>query len=121
MMKMIEVEPKASIPVIKETLERIGIANNEKKIIYPSCYLFIKNKKFYIIHFKEYFLLCRENGYDNISKEDILRKNTVIVDLEKWNLINIVNRKDIDGITNKLTILKYKDKDEWTINHKIKL
>lgn len=120
-MKMIEIEPKVSISIIKETLERIGIVNNDKHIIYPSCYLFIKDKKFYIIHFKEYFLLCKNNSYNNISEEDILRKNTVIVNLEKWQLINIKNRKDINGITNKLSIIKYKDKQDWTINHKIKL
>ncbi len=120
-MNLIEVKicDGVSEKVIIETLSRMGICNKKEKILYPSCYLFREDEFFYIAHFKELFLL-REEGYNNISQQDIERRNSIIFCLKNWGLIDI----DEDSILPHDTfvfILPYKEKESWIINHKIKM
>lgn len=118
--KLLEIIPNVEIPIITETLSRIGIANKKDQILYPSCYLYKDiDNKYYICHFKELYLIRMDRaGYSNISDDDILRKNSIALLLEKWNLI-----KNITAIDNKDTVfvfaLPYKEKSKWTITHKI--
>ena len=42
---------------IKETLTRIGIASRKEKKLYQSCHILHKQGKYYIVHFKEMFVL----------------------------------------------------------------
>ena len=42
---------------IRETLSRIGVASRKDKILYQSCHILHKQGKYYIVHFKELFLL----------------------------------------------------------------
>ncbi len=130
---MIEVDLLVDPKIIKETLSRIGVANKKEKILYPSCYLYPNFEKFYIVHFKEMFLITRPDGYMNLSDEDIARKKSIIYCLLQWNLINIhgVERDDNGKITNVPDYLKPHDKfvfvlrsDEkqfWDISHKFNM
>lgn len=106
--------------VLRETLERIGIANRKEKKIFPSCYAKkLVGSKIAIFHFKE---LLKE---PNVSEDDIKRKNTIIWLLMKWNLITIKDeevKKSIQSnmLHKKIFILpkKQKDEEKWGINHK---
>ena len=42
---------------VKETLSRIGISSNKTKTLFQSCHIFHKRGRYYIVHFKELFLL----------------------------------------------------------------
>ena len=106
--------------VIKETLTRIGIANKKERILYPSCYLYEKDDLFYIVHFKQLFLLTRNNGYNNVSIEDIARRNSVIYCLKTWGLID-VDDKEIMPHDKFVFVLSHKDKPYWKINHKFNI
>jgi len=116
-MDLIEVKLKTDEKVIKETLSRIGIANKKEKILFPSCYLYEKDDKSYIVHFKQLFLLERENAYDNIGPEDILRRNAIIYCLKQWGLIE-VDEKLIEPHNKFIFVLGHKAKKEWSIQHK---
>jgi hypothetical protein len=120
---MIEVIPKVDVKVINETLSRIGIANKQDKVLYPSCYLFQNFEKCYIVHFKELFALTRANAYLNISEDDISRKNSIICRLAVWDLIEIVNYEDLQTCDDFVYILSYKEKTEndWKIIHKFNI
>ena len=52
---------------IKETLTRIGVASKKEKKLYQSCHILHKRGKYYIVHFKELFLLLErkeaEDGF----------------------------------------------------------
>ena len=48
---------------IKETLTRIGISSKKDNTLYQSCHILHKKSKYYIVHFKEMFLL------DGLSSE----------------------------------------------------
>jgi len=109
----LNVEPN----VIRETLNRIGIANKKKKILFPSCYLYEENEKYYIVHFKQMFLLTRSNCYNNICEEDILRRNAIAFCLKNWKLID-VDCDDIEPHDKFVFVLPFDEKKDWRINHK---
>lgn len=103
--------------VIKETLNRIGIANKKKKILYPSCYLFSIGDDDYLVHFKQMFLLTRESAYDAICEDDILRRNAIAFCLRQWGLIE-VDDKEIDPHNKFVFVLPHNQKHDWKISHK---
>lgn len=116
----IEVELIKPFSVLRETLERIGIANRKEKKIFPSCYAKKMNdSKVSIFHFKE---LLKKPELDD---SDIKRKNTILWLLVKWNLIKISDEKTRQDVTSnmlqkKIFILpkKQKDEEKWEVVHK---
>ena len=54
---------------IKETLTRIGVSSKKEKKLYQSCHILHKKGKYYIVHFKELFLL--DGLESDISETDI--------------------------------------------------
>lgn len=88
---MIEIEltGQDSFPKIRETLTRVGIANNKTKTIYQSCHILNKRGKVYIVHFKE---LLELDGRDaKMTDEDIERRNDIAKLLQDWGLCKIVD------------------------------
>lgn len=117
-LKLTEVKLLVDEKVVNETLQRIGIANKKRKILYPSCYLYQKDNKNYIVHFKELFLLSRAKAYNAICEDDILRKNAIIFCLKNWNLID-VDLETIMPHDKFIFVLSHKNKYDWRISHKI--
>ncbi len=119
--EMIEVIPKVEVPIIIETLSRIGIANKKERILYPSCYLYEDiDSRFFICHFKELFLMrLNQSGYSNISEDDIVRKKSIVSLLEKWDLIEVVSNVDVSTMF--VFTIPFKSKSEWSIRHKFNL
>jgi hypothetical protein len=116
--RLVEVElpNDESFLKIKETLTRIGIASRKDKKLYQSCHILHKQGKYYIVHFKELFML--DGKINNFSEEDQARRNTIINLLEEWGLINIVNSKQTEDPVaplSQIKILPYKEKDEWEL------
>lgn len=118
--KLIEISPLVDIAVIKETLSRCGIANKKKKIMYPSCYLYEEFGKYYVAHFKQLFLLTRQDGYNNLCEEDIERRNGIIYCLKSWGLID-VDMNLISPHDKFIFVLPYKEKHAWIINNKFNM
>jgi hypothetical protein len=113
----IEVFLKADEKVVIETLTRIGIANKKRQILYPSCYLIEQFGRYYIFHFKELFSLTRVNWYNNLSEEDIKRKNAITYCLKQWGLIE-VDESLIDPHDLFVFVLPYDKKNSWCVSHK---
>lgn len=117
----IRVKLNKDFSVVRETLERIGIVNRKEKLIYPSCYC-VESKTegvYKIVHFKELFpLFDRETNFD---RNDKLRRNTTVMLLKNWKLIEVVDSNEIDEIqSDKLTVLKHSEKSDYNIVHKFK-
>src|SRR5574343_57383 len=118
--KLIEIKPLADIAVIKETLARCGIANKKKKILYPSCYLYEAFGVYYIAHFKQLFLLTRQDGYNNLCEDDLARRNGIIFCLKNWGLID-VDESIIEPHDKFIFVLPFKEKNEWIISNKFNI
>lgn len=101
---------------VKETLTRIGIASKKDKTLYQSCHILHKQGKYYIIHFKQMFLLDGKSA--DFSLEDKSRLNTIVNLLQEWNLVDIVNlsqTKEPLSPLNKIKIISHKEKNDWQL------
>jgi len=116
--RLVEVElpNDESFLKIKETLTRIGIASRKDKKLYQSCHILHKQGKYYIVHFKELFML--DEKINNFSDEDQGRRNTIVNLLEEWGLIKAVNSKQTEDPVaplSQIKILPHKEKEEWDL------
>lgn len=101
---------------VRETLSRIGIASKKDKTLYQSCHILHKQGKYYIVHFKELFLL--DGKQSDFSDEDVARRNTIANLLHEWELLDLVDEKKTDTPTIPISLVKiiaHKEKSEWTL------
>ena len=104
---------------IRETLTRIGVASRKDKTLFQSCHILHKQGRYYIVHFKELFIL--DGKPTNFSENDQARRNTIANLLVEWNLIKLVNSEQTSSLVvplNQLKILAYKEKEEWMLTAK---
>ena len=104
---------------IKETLTRIGVASKKEKKLYQSCHILHKRGRYYIVHFKELFLL--DGKQSDFTDEDKGRRNTIASLLEEWKLFDIVDRdkhQEPKAPLSHIKILPHKEKAEWTLESK---
>lgn len=101
---------------IKETLSRIGVASKKEKTLYQSCHILHKQGKYYIVHFKQLFLL--DGKTSDFSDEDRGRLNIIANLLHEWNLANLVDEdKTLDPVAplSQIKIISHKEKHEWNL------
>ena len=118
---LIELLDENNFLKVKETLTRIGIKGrrfdpDSKRILYQSCHLLHKRGKYYIVHFKELFLL--EGRQTTISEDDMNRRNSIALDLQRWNLIKIVNPIKEYKKSVAYAVISFSDKGNWELNPK---
>lgn len=101
---------------VRETLTRIGVASKKDKMLYQSCHILHKQGKYYIVHFKELFLL--DGKPSSFGEEDVGRRNTITNLLAEWGLIDIVDAAKTKAPVTPLSqikVLPFKEKDEWNL------
>jgi len=103
---------------IRETLTRIGVASRKDKTLYQSCHILHKQGKYFITHFKELFAL--DGKKSTLVVNDIQRRNTIAILLQDWNLIDIVDKSNIEDKAplSQIKVLPFKEKPEWTLSAK---
>ena len=101
---------------VRETLSRIGLASKKENTLYQSCHILHKQGKYYIVHFKELFLL--DGKESSLIEGDVARRNRIIHLLDEWELIDVVDEKKIqDPVAplNQIKIIPFKEKNAWTL------
>jgi len=99
---------------VKETLTRIGISSKTEKKLYQSCHILHKRGKYYIVHFKELFML---DGLEtDFSDSDKGRRNTIASLLEQWGLVKIVNSAVV-----KDPVCPFSEKRDWELIPKYRI
>ena len=64
---------------IRETLTRIGVASRKDNKLYQSCHILHKQGRYFIVHFKELFLLDgKKSNLEEYRFRIYLNKRTVI-------------------------------------------
>ena len=98
---------------VKETLTRIGVASKKDKKLYQSAHILHKQGRYFIVHFKELFIL--DNKDSNISVNDIERRNAIAILLEEWGLLNLVAKPatNTQSVLSQIKIVSYKEKCDW--------
>jgi hypothetical protein len=124
----IKVTLKKDFPVIKETLERMGIVDIKRRIIYPSCYCIETGemdgdeKVYTVAHFKELFAFQKKTSDFEENGTDKARLRTIVYFLNKWNLVSVVNRNEISEILHqKIDVISKSEKQKYKVVHKFNL
>ena len=101
---------------VRETLSRIGLASKKDNTLYQSCHILHKQGKYYIVHFKELFMLDGKEA--TFSEGDISRRNRIVDLLDEWELIDVVDPAKIENPKaplNQVKIIPYKEKNNWNL------
>jgi len=100
---------------VRETLTRIGVASRRENRLYQSCHILHKQGRYFIVHFKELFLL--DGKKSNLEDSDIQRRNTIATLLADWGLVRIVNTEQAKDCAplRQIKIIGFKEKDEWEL------
>ena len=115
--KMLEVQLKEPDDFLKvrETLTRIGVASRKDKKLFQSCHILHKQGRYFIVHFKELFLL--DGKKSDLEESDIARRNTIAQLMSDWGLITIDGNTKLDPLAplRQIKIISFKDKDDWEL------
>lgn len=100
---------------VRETLTRIGVASKTENKLYQSCHILHKQGRYYIVSFKELFLLDGKNS--DLSENDIQRRNRIAKLLSDWGLVQVVHPERIEQMVpvSQIKILPHKEKSEWQL------
>lgn len=114
MLEIILNEPDDFLKV-RETLTRMGVASRKEKTLYQSCHILHKKGRYFIVHFKELFLL--DGKKSNLEESDILRRNTIATLLADWGLVQIVDKSKISECAplRQIKVISHNEKSEWQL------
>lgn len=104
---------------VRETLSRIGVeSKREPNVLYQSVHILHKRGKYYLMHFKELFLL--DDKVSTLTLDDISRRNTIVTLLQDWGLLKIVDISKVVPVSDlkKIKIVSHKDKPNWELRVK---
>lgn len=100
---------------IRETLTRIGVASRKDQKLYQSCHILHKQGRYFIVHFKELFLL--DGKPSNLIENDIQRRNTITTLLSDWGLVSMLKpdlAKDTAPLR-QIKVIPFKEKSQWEL------
>jgi len=99
---------------VRETLTRIGVASRKDKKLYQSCHILHKQGRYFIVHFKELFML--DGKKSNLEENDVMRRNTIATLISDWGLVTILLKGSLKcAPLRQIKILPFKEKDEWEL------
>ena len=100
---------------VRETLTRIGVASRKDNKLYQSCHILHKQGRYFIVHFKELFLL--DGKKSNLEENDIARRNTIATLMSDWGLVTIEGRTKVEPLAplRQIKIIHFKEKSEWDL------
>ena len=100
---------------VRETLTRIGVASRRENKLFQSCHILHKQGRYYIVHFKELFMLDGKKA--NLEQTDVERRNTIATLLSDWGLVEIQNNEVAQDCAplRQIKIIGYKEKDQWEL------
>tara|TARA_E500000318_G_scaffold111212_1_gene128936 strand:- start:995 stop:1423 length:429 start_codon:yes stop_codon:yes gene_type:complete len=105
---------------IKETLTRIGVSSKKNRnTLYQSCHILHKQGRYFIVHFKELFLLDGKPA--NLTENDVQRRNTITELLSDWGLLDIVDPSKLENrfaSLKQIKILSHREKGDWNLESK---
>ena len=107
---------------IKETLTRIGIASKKDKTLWQSVHILHKKGCYYIVHFKELFML--DGKETDFNLDDKARRNAIACLLEDWGLLKLVEDSSTlkpKANLSRIKIIKHSEKKDWILKSKYQI
>lgn len=104
---------------VVETLSRIGVGSYESKVLNQSCHILHKRGKYYIVHFKQLFML--DGRPSSFCEDDRARLNTIAAMLDNWGLVKVIDKAKIASPraqSSQLKVIPFREKKNWTLVEK---
>ena len=100
---------------VRETLTRIGVASRKEKKLFQSCHILHKQGRYFIVHFKELFLLDGKKA--NLEDTDLARRNTIATLMSDWGLVDIQDTTSAKPLAplRQIKIIPFKEKNQWEL------
>lgn len=100
---------------VKETLTRIGVASRKDKKLFQSCHILHKQGRYFIVHFKELFLL--DGKKSNLEINDVYRRNTIAMLLSDWGLLSLAGEISPEELApmRQIKVIPFREKNEWEL------
>ena len=100
---------------VRETLTRIGVASRRENKLYQSCHILHKQGRYFIVHFKELFLL--DGKPSNLLENDIQRRNTIAMLLSDWGLVTPIDAEQAKNTAplRQIKVINFMEKDQWEL------
>ena len=100
---------------VRETLTRIGVASRKDNKLFQSCHILHKQGRYFIVHFKELFLL--DGKPSSLLENDVQRRNTIATLLADWGLVSIVNPESAKDLAplRQIKVIPFKEKSQWEL------
>jgi len=99
---------------VRETLTRIGVASRKDKKLFQSCHILHKQGRYFIVHFKELFMLDGKKA--NLELNDVERRNTITTLLSDWGLVEIQEAVNLKcAPLRQIKIIPFKEKAQWEL------
>ena len=100
---------------VRETLTRIGVASRTENKLYQSCHILHKQGRYFIVHFKELFMLDGREA--NFSSNDEQRRDRITKLLADWGLVEITTPDSLGQLCpiSQVKILPHKEKAAWEL------
>lgn len=100
---------------VRETLTRIGVASRKDNKLFQSCHILHKQGRYFIVHFKELFLL--DGKKSNLEENDVARRNTIAQLISDWGLISIDNKDKVTPLAplRQIKIIPFREKANWEL------
>ena len=99
---------------VRETLTRIGVASRHDNKLFQSCHIIHKQGRYFIVHFKELFLL--DGKPSNLLENDIQRRNTIATLLSDWGLVEFSQKEALQKAPlRQIKVVSYKEKAKWEL------
>lgn len=121
--QMVEVSLRAPEDFLKvrETLTRIGVASKRDRKLYQSCHILHKRGRYFIVHFKELFML--DGKPTDFSEDDASRRNAIANLLAEWQLVDLVSETPLAPAApiSQIKVLTYREAKEWILESKYQI
>jgi hypothetical protein len=103
---------------VRETLTRIGVASRKDNTLFQSCHILHKQGRYFIVHFKELFLL--DGKKSNLEENDVARRNTITTLMSDWGLLSIDDKEKAQPLAplRQIKIIPFKEKNNWILQPK---
>lgn len=107
--------------IVRETLTRMGVANKDRTRLTQTCHILCKRNKYYIVHFKELFML--DGKPSNLTDKDVSRRNSIINYLLDRKFFTLASGQEkvtpflphTKNSDDDFTIIPYSDRSKWEL------
>lgn len=103
---------------LKETLTRIGVVSKteQRPSLYQSVHVFHNKNRYYLVHFKQMFLLDGRVKSTNLTQLDLDRLSSIAHLLQKWGFVKL--KTEVENSSVRVHVIPYAEKNNWNLETK---